>query len=117
MLIANTSYSIKTMKSPPSYRGTELINILNDLFQSLGVEISLNEVSEELNKQKETTNRFQSQKQKSITYKMVKFSFSSPQNPSVWRDILIKFSGLIINNIKYDSVRGIWHYEGAIYVM
>ena len=62
------------------------------------------------------TNKGKGKKVKPITYNTVKFSFSAPQNPTVWQDILTKFSGLIITNIKYDSVNGIWNYEGLVYV-
>ncbi len=116
VLIASTSYPAKVISSPPAYKGVELKNILNDLFQSLDVKIILQEVSEMLNKEKKG-GFIGGPKQKPTIYRMVKFSFEGTQNPIIWRDILTKFSGLTIDNIKYDNVLGIWYYEGAIYVM
>lgn len=111
-LIANTSYSLKTIKNPPKYTAAELKNIMNDLFQLLAVKIN---ITDEIVTMKQIGGG-RGRNAKPVTYNTVKFSFSVPQNPTVWRDILTKFSGLIITNIKYDSVNGIWNYEGLVYV-
>lgn len=114
-LMAGTSYSIKVMKSPPSYTEVALKNTINDLFQSLSVPISLTE--QNIAVQEPGSNDRYNKRASPQNYKAVKFSFSAPQNPMVWRDILTKFSGLAVTNIKYDSLNGIWYYEGIIYVI
>jgi len=113
-LIASTSYSIKTTKTPPYYDAAELKNIMNDLFQSLAVKIDISD--ESITMKQPQSNIRGRKKSKPIVYNIVRFSFSASQNPLVWRDILTKFSGLIITNIKYDSISGIWNYEGLVYV-
>ena len=115
-LIASISFSLKAMKSPPAYSSVDLKNTLNDLFQSLSVSISLSDQQLTVQAPQSNNNGFRRQSKPDI-YKMVKFSFSSPQNPMVWRDILTKFSGLVITNIRYDTQNGIWYYEGTIYVI
>jgi len=103
---------LKTIKNPPKYTAAELKNIMNDLFQLLAVKIN---ITDEIVTMKQIGGGL-GRNAKPITYNTVKFSFSVPQNPTVWRDILTKFSGLIITNIKYDSISGIWNYEGLVYV-
>ena len=115
-LIAGISFSLKVMKSPPAYTSTELKNTLNDLFQSLSVPVSLSDQQLTVQPQQTNNSGFRRQTKPDI-YKMVKFSFSTPQNPMMWRDILTKFSGLVITNIRYDTQNGTWYYEGTIYVI
>ena len=94
---------IDTFNSPPKYTSAELTNILNDLFQGLQMK---------MNKAVQTW----TSPQKNV-YKYMHFSFSSKHDPTVWSDLLTKFSGLTINVIKYDTHTNIWQYEGAIYVL
>lgn len=93
----------QTFNSPPLKNQTDLRNTLNDLFQALEVHISLNDET------------WTSPQQK--VYRSIRFSFSSNQDPLQWVDLLIKFSGLRINTIKYNVDSHIWQYEGAIYVL
>lgn len=93
----------KTFNSPPTMNGVDLVNTINDLFQGLQMQVSL------------SSQTWTSPQNK--VYKSVKFSFSSKHDPLVWADILTKFSGLMINLIKYDTNTNSWYYEGAIYVL
>ncbi|MBR1605357.1 MAG: type 4b pilus protein PilO2 [Alphaproteobacteria bacterium] len=112
-LIASTSYSPQTIKSPPAYTDIELKNIINDLFQSLDLSISLSDQQETVQVPAANPN----DPPKTIIYKQVGFSFTVNQNPMTWMDVLTKFSGLVINSIKYDTDSGSWSYEGVIYVL
>ena len=88
---------------PPQYMGVDLKNVLNNMFQAIGQNIILQSFS-------------YTSPRKNV-YRSVKFQFDSLQNPEVWNELLTKFSGLEINNIKYDVNLKKWHYEGAIYVL
>lgn len=89
--------------SPPEKNSIDLKKDLNNLFQSLGLTISLSDQS------------FTSPDKN--VYKSVAFRFSSTQNPVIWQKILMNFSGLVINNITYNPKEKIWNYEGAIYAL
>ena len=90
-------------KSPPAYSSAQLKLVLNDFFQSIGQPVSLQDTS------------FTSPEQN--IYRSVAFKFSSMYKPSVWRDLLMKFSGLEIKSITYTPSTKQWDYEGAIYVL
>ena len=94
---------IKKLNSPPERNAVDLVNTLNDLFQAIQMPISM-------------SNETWTSPQKNI-YKSVKFSFSSNHDPRQWLDLLMKFSGLKITTIKYDTNSSNWYYEGAIYVL
>lgn len=94
---------VKTLNSPPEKNAVDLVNMLNDFFQGLQMPISM------------TTETWTSP-QKNI-YRSVKFSFTSNQDPLQWNSLLMNFSGLKINTIKYDINSHNWYYEGAIYVL
>lgn len=94
---------ITKRNSPPTYTVNDLVNTLNDLFQGIQMPVSISPVSEK-------------SPQKNI-YKSVKISFTSKYDPTVWQDILTKFSGFRINVIKYDVHANSWYYEGAIYAL
>ena len=115
-VIASTYYKVPTIKSPPMYGDLDLKNTLNDLFQSLDVGLTLSD-DEEIIREENTEDVFRRGEVEERKYKIVKFSFSSPQNPLVWMEILTKFSGLQVNLIRYESESGVWYYEGAIYVL
>lgn len=112
-LIASTAYMPQVVKSPPAYTGVELKNIINDLFQSLDLQISLSDKEETV----EIPAANKSDPPKTIIYKMIGFMFTVSQNPTTWMEVLTKFSGLVINSIRYDTNTGLWTYEGAIYVL
>lgn len=95
--------NIAEINSPPQYNSTNLVNIINDLFQSLDQEVSLQETS-------------YTSPQNNI-YRSVLFTFSSVHDPLTWSDILMKFPGLEMNTIRYDINSQIWEYEGAIYAL
>lgn len=103
MMVSVPLNKVNIISSPPQYMDVDLKNVLNNMFQAIGQKISLTSFS-------------YTSPRKNI-YRSVKFSFDSMQNPSVWNDLLTKFSGLEINNIKYDVTSKKWHYEGAIYVL
>lgn len=94
---------VTVKNSPPTYRLNDLINTLNDLSQGLQMPIGVSPQTMKTKQQK--------------VYKFVKISFSSKHDPTVWRDILTKFSGFTINVIKYDVHANSWYYEGAIYAL
>ncbi len=94
---------VDIIASPPMKNDIDLKNTLNDLFQAIGQNVTLSSFS------------FTSPEQN--VYRSVKFSFSSTHNPLIWNDLLIKFSGLEITMIKYDTTSKVWEYEGAIYVL
>ena len=102
MVVSMPFASVKQVTSPPRISDAELKNQINELFQSLGLSISMKSVTE-------------TSPQKNI-YRRVEFSFSSPYKPHVWSEILTKFSGLQINSIKYKTMSKVWTYEGVIYV-
>lgn len=95
--------TIPQLSSPPLKNDVDLKNTLNNMFQAIGMPVSLSNfsfVSPENN-----------------VYKSVKFSFSSTYNPLVWNDLLTKFSGLEITMIQYIIGSDTWVYEGAIYAL
>ncbi len=103
MRVSIALQGIAVEKNLPNIDSNHLKATLNDLFQAFNQPVVLlDEVY--------TSNR------KKI-YKKVKFTFSSDNNPIVWRDLLTKFSGLEINMIKYNKQSGKWDYEGAIYAL
>ena len=116
-LVANTVFEPSIIKSVPQYGDIELRNIINDLFQSLSLQISLSPNTITIEEPSEDPNV----PPRTRVYNLLNFSFSSEQNPLTWIDLLTKFSGLTINNIRYDIGNGIltgtWYYEGAIYVL
>ena len=89
----------KRIKSAPKKTMTELRHMVNDLFQALNLSISISE-------EKSTVG--------GKVYESLKFGITSKYDPEVWKELLTKFSGLRVNNIRY--VDGVWNYEGAIYV-
>lgn len=95
--------SIDTENSEPTKNMTDLKNMLNDFFQSIGQSVSLEDYT------------YTSPQQN--VYRSVKFKFSSNHNPLVWSDLLTKFSGLEMNSIKYNPATAVWEYEGAIYAL
>lgn len=95
--------NVSEINSPPKTTTTDLINIINDLFQSLEQNISLGTAS-------------YTSPQKNV-YRSVTFSFSSTHDPLTWSDILMKFPGLEIKTLRYDINTKIWQYEGAIYAL
>jgi len=94
---------IDTFNSPPKFTAKDLTDTLNDLFQ--GLQMTMNR-----NLQTWTSPQ-------GNVYRYMTFAFSSKHNPVVWSDLLTKFSGLMINVVKYDTNTNSWQYEGAIYVL
>ena len=102
MVVSMPFSAVKQVTSPPQITEADLKNKLNELFQSLGLSISLKSVTE-------------TSPQKNI-YRRVEFAFESSYKPHVWSEILTKFSGLQINSINYKTMSKVWSYEGVIYV-
>lgn len=91
--------SIRKVKSAPKKSAEELRNLINDLFQALNMSIALG------NGQVKTGNK---------VYNYLTFRINSTYDPEIWERMLTKFSGLTVNNIRYNN--GTWNYEGTIYV-
>ena len=90
---------VKKVNSIPKYTSVELRNMINDLFQSLNMAINLSEGKVKVGDK---------------VYPYLIFKINSKYDPDVWKQMLTKFSGLKVNNIRYHN--GIWNYEGTIYV-
>lgn len=103
VLVSVPLNEVHKISSPPRYFTVDLMNVINDLFQAIGQPVAL------------TTFSYTSPRNN--IYRSVKFNFTSKQNPTIWNDLLTKFSGLEINNIKYDLTSEDWQYEGAIYAL
>ena len=73
--------------------------MINDLFQTLNMSISLS------NGNLKAVNK--------VNY-FFNFRINSKYDPEIWKPMLTKFSGLKVNNIRYNN--GVWNYEGTIYV-
>ena len=92
---------ISTLNSPPEYNETDLLNIINDLNQNLGINIhtgSKSWVSPRGN-----------------TYNLMEFTITSKNDPLTWIELLTKFSSLSIKTVIYDVKSGDWTYKGEIY--
>lgn len=89
----------KRIKSAPKNTMVELRHKVNDLFQALNLSIIIGEESATVGGK---------------VYSALKFNITSKYDPEVWKELLTKFSGLKVNNIRYNN--GVWNYEGAIYV-
>ncbi len=95
--------NIETELSEPTKSMLDLKINLNEFFQSIDQQVALVE-------------EMYTSPQRNV-YRMVKFNFTSNYNPLIWKDMLIKFSALKINYIKYNPHNGVWEYEGAIYAL
>lgn len=97
------------LESPPAYNMTELRNIINNEFQTMNLPISLVNGSTSVPSNQPNV-------PPTVFAKLV-FSLNSPHDPTTWIDLLTKYSGIEINLITYTQNSGVWHYEGAIYVL
>lgn len=89
----------KKVNSVPKKTASETRNLINDLFQSLNLQVGLTDGNVRAGDK---------------TYSYINFKITSKYDPNVWKDVLTKFSGLKVNTILYN--RGTWNYEGTIYV-
>lgn len=94
---------IMQISSPPMKSPGELRETLNNLFQSIGMPVSLADGS-------------YTSEEKNI-YRFIAFKFASQYDPKVWSNLLTKFSGLDIKVINYNPDTKVWDYEGAIYAL
>lgn len=92
---------ISTFNSPPEYTEEELVNIINDLNQTLDIHIGVT--------QKDWVSP------RGTSYGILGYRITSNNDPLTWMELLMRFSGLSVNTIKYDVNRRIWQYEGEIY--
>ena len=112
--------SVEEIASPPEKTFVDLRNEINDMFQALGLQISL---SEETIKTSAPAPASMAkgpgarQPTPSQILRKLKFSFMSSHNPMRWAELLTKYSGLEITMIKYNPDNDVWSYEGAIYVL
>ena len=90
--------AVKKINSLPTKNINELRNMINDLFQTLNMSISLSDGKVRAGKK---------------MYETLNFKINSKYDPEIWKPMLTKFSGLKINNIRYNG--GVWNYEGTIY--
>lgn len=111
---------IEVLTSPPEKKLTDLRNEINDLFQSLGLPITLGEETIKTGASQPRPMGKGPQAAAPVVpkeFKALKFSFTSIHDPLVWSNLLTKYSGLEIRLIKYSPSDNSWHYEGAIYVL
>jgi hypothetical protein len=90
---------VRRISSLPKKSMPELRNMINDLFQAINLSINLKEG------QVSTGGK---------VYNLLDFTVNSNYDPNIWKEMLTKFSGLKINNIRYNN--SVWNYEGTIYV-
>ncbi|MBO6281662.1 MAG: type 4b pilus protein PilO2 [Alphaproteobacteria bacterium] len=89
------------LNSPPEYNEEDLTNIINDLNQTLGINIQTSPKSWV--------------SPRGNTYNIMEFSIQSNNSPLVWIELLMRFSGLSVKTITYDHNSGSWTYKGEIY--
>ncbi len=92
---------ITTLNSPPEFSPEDMNNVINDLNQTLGIKMEI--------EQKNWVSP------RGSVYNLVDFSVTSNNDPLVWIEFLMKFSGLTITEITYDINNGSWTYNGEIY--
>ena len=92
---------ITKLNSPPEYNEEDLVNTINDLNQTLGIGISIAPKSWV--------------SPRGTKYNLLSYSITSNNDPLIWSDLLMKFSGLTIDTITYDINSGTWTYKGDIY--
>ena len=92
---------ISTLNSPPEYNVVDLTNIINDINQTLGIDIKI------------TQNNWVSPR--GNTYDLVEFTIQSNNDPLNWIELLMRFSGLSIKTVTYDINNSSWTYKGEIY--
>ena len=92
---------ISKWNSPPEYYEDDLINIINDLNQTLDINIGY------------TPKVWVSPR--GTKFKLLSYAISSNNDPLIWSDLLMKFSGLTVDTITYDINSGNWTYKGEIY--
>ncbi len=116
-----TMSPLETLASPPEKTSTELRNILNEKFQSLGLTITLTDESKQVSQPTPQAPVGKGPQARpansSVTFRALKFNFRSTHNPTTWVDLLTKYSGLEIRLITYSPNDRVWNYEGAIYVL
>ena len=92
---------ITKLNSPPEFNEDDLVNTINDLNQTLDINIAI------------APKTWVSPR--GTTYKLMTFSVSSNNDPLIWSDLLMKFSGLTVDTVTYDVNSGTWTYKGEIY--
>ena len=108
--------------SPPEYNMVDLRNKINNQFQALGLQIALSEETIKTSAPKPVATKGKGPAarvpaQQPAVFKVLKFSFNSPHDPTIWAKLLTKYSGLEFRLITYSPDNNVWHYEGAIYVL
>ncbi len=100
---------VDTVESPPAYNMVDLRYTINNEFQILNLPIALNNGSVSVPSNQPNV--------PPLTFNKLMFVINSQHDPLTWMGLLLKYSGLEINLITYSPNGGMWHYEGAIYVL
>lgn len=110
---------IESVISEPSKRMQDLRNEINDLFQSLGLQVALSEEVIKVQQAPSPAGKGPGAARAAApqSFKMLKLSFDSEHNPLIWMELLTKYSGLEVRLITYSPSSNTWHYEGVIYVL
>ena len=109
--------TVEEFMSPPEKSSIDLRNEINDLFQSLGLQISLSEETSQVSAPASMAKGPGARPAAGQIFRKLRFSFNSDYNPLHWAELLTKYSGLEITMIKYNPDSDVWSYEGAIYVL
>ena len=101
----------KEIASIPLKNEKDMLQFINDTFQAIDQTIALSSITlPALNSDAKGVD-------KTPKYKALKFNFVSKHNPVIWSELLTKFSGIEVHNIKYDPTNKTWGYEGLIHVL
>ena len=84
---------------------------INEIFQAIGVDVSLSEQQSFIKKKGGLIKTVEKEK-----YRSIHFSYVSSMEPATWETVLTSFSGLEISSIIWDSSNRTWKYEGVVYV-
>lgn len=92
---------VSVINSPPEYNHADLNNIINDMNQTLDINLKI------------TPKTWTSPQ--GAFYNLVEYSIESNNDPLIWIELLMKFSGLTVTEVKYDINASKWSYRGEIY--
>lgn len=107
---------LPTSTSTPKYSIYEIREELNNIFQAMKSDISMEDDRGAPPVLKTTAGGLGTEVvQGARAYPKLKFSFSSEYQPADWLSLFHKFPGLEIINLTYTPGNNIWQYEGQIY--
>ena len=102
--------NVRFAQSEPNLTKDEIINELNEFFDTIKVAVSLSEQKDV----KISAERGFSVKTEE-NYVSVKFNFNSNYDPLLWTSVLTMFKALEVLSIRYLPSNNTWVYEGLIY--